>query len=167
MTPMPACERRRAMPEPIRPSPTIPICIKAPRTCALILGSQPDHGYRRPAAMACHADHGGRRLARRVALGGAARVGLLVLPREQPAVGTVGMARPRLCAGRPAVLPRRDEYPRRLQERVSQLLGRLEAAEAAQPGELALGELTGRGDGLRAHLGFVQLALEVLPHLSI
>jgi len=30
----------------------------------------------------------------------------------------VGPARPRLCAGRPAVLPRSDQYPRRLQERM-------------------------------------------------
>src|SRR3954470_21940322 len=155
------------MPAPILPSPTIPICINTPRTCAGILGSQIDHGYRRPAAMACHADHGGGRLARRFALCGPARLGLLVLSREQRAVGAVGMARPRLRAGRPAVLPRGDEYPRRLQERVSELLRRLEVAEAAEPGELPLGELTGRGDGLDAHLGFAQLAVEVLPHLSI
>src|SRR5882724_12640388 len=122
---MAACARRRAMPAPIRPSPTIPICINAPRTCARILGSQPDHGYRRPAAMACHADHGGCFLARRFALGAAPRGGLLVLSREQRAVGAVGMARPRLCAGRPAVLPCRDEPPRRLQERMTELLRRL------------------------------------------
>src|ERR1041384_7078216 len=125
---MPAWATRRAMPAPMRPSPTIPICISAPRTCGLILGSDTHHGYRRLAAMARHADHGRRRLARGFSLRSAARRRLLVLPCEQPALGAVGLARPCLCAGRPAVLSCRDEYPRRLQERVSELLRGLEIA---------------------------------------
>jgi len=40
--------------------------------------------------MACHADHGGRFLAHRFALGAAPRGGLLVLSREQPLVGLWG-----------------------------------------------------------------------------
>src|SRR5690349_5377164 len=155
------------MPAPMRPSPTIPICISAPRTCESILGSQTHHGYRRLAAMACHADHGERRLARGFALRSAARRRLLVLPCEQRALGDVGLARPCLCAGRPAVLPRRDEYPRRLQERMKELLCRLEIAEAAQPGELPLGELASGGDRLRAHLRRAELAFEMQPRLSI
>src|ERR1700682_4541363 len=43
----------------------------------------------------------------------------------------------------------------------------LQLPEAAQPGELALGELTGRGDSLLAHLLLADRALEVFPNLAV
>src|SRR5574339_2985 len=130
--------RRRAMLAPMRPSPTIPISMNGFRTFEVLLL----YGLSRSAAMARHDGDCSRRMASGVAFPAQARGGLLGLPRQQRAVDRVGLARPRLGAGQPAVLPRGDEYPRRLQERVTEqrepCLGRVDARQvgkAAQPGE--------------------------------
>src|SRR5437764_2972869 len=102
------------MPAPILPSPTIPMRISFPRTYARILGSEADHGYRRSGAVARDGGDRRRRVACRVARRAPAHAWLLVLPRKQCALGAVGIARPRVRARRPAVLPRRDQRARRL-----------------------------------------------------
>src|ERR1700682_3140852 len=124
MTCTPARASRRAMPAPILPRPMMPISMFAPEFAPCPCNGKAHSRVRgfyelsRFAAMARHGGDRSGRLARGLPLGAQARSRLLGLPGKQRALGGVGIPRPRLCAGRPAVFSRRAERARGLQERI-------------------------------------------------